>query len=110
MNRLDRINQQLKREISKIIQQDLSDPRLEFVSVTHADVSRDLRNARVYFSVFGNNTKYEDIQITLQGARGMIRKLIGQRMKMRYTPELVFSYDESIEMSARIDKTLKELK
>jgi ribosome-binding factor A len=107
MGRIEKVNQQLKREISIIIQQDLGDPRIEFVTITSVDVSRDLRNAKVLFSVLGEPSKAEVAQKGLEGARGMIRKLIGQRIKMRFTPDLSFVYDHSIELSARIEETLK---
>jgi len=109
MGRIDRVNQQVKREIGKIIQQELSDPRLQFVTITEVDVSRDLRNAKVRFSVLGEGDQVQAAQNGLEGARGMVRKLLGQRMNMRHTPELFFIYDQSIEMSVRIEETLKEI-
>ena len=109
MERIDRINQQVKRELGRIIQQELSDPRLEFVTITEVDVSRDLRNARIRFSVLGEESKAQAAQQGLEGARGVIRKLLSQSMKLRYTPELFFIYDQSVEMSVRIEETLKEI-
>lgn len=110
MGRIDRINQQVKREIGKIIQQKLGDPRLQFVTITEADVSRDLRNAKIRYSVLGEQHQAEAAQDGLEGAKGMIRKLLGQSMNMRHTPELFFIYDQSIEMSARIEETLREIR
>lgn len=109
MSRMDRVNQQIKREISLIIQQELADPRVEFVSITECDVSKDLRNAKIMFSVLGDQQRHEEAQKGLDGARGKIRRLVGQRMKIRYTPELSFHYDKTVEESARIDQTLKEI-
>ena len=109
MGRIERVNEQLKREVSKIIHQDLADPRLQFVTITQADVSKDLRSAKVYYSVLGDDKQIEGIKECLEQIRGMVRKLIGQRMSMRYTPEIFFSYDRSIELSARIDTALKEI-
>src|SRR3989338_10117583 len=109
MERIERISQQVKREISKIIHQELGDPRLQFVTVTEADVSRDLRSARIHFSVLGGKEQVDAAQQGLDRARGMIRKLLGQNMKLRYVPELFFSYDQSIAMSAQIEETLKEI-
>lgn len=110
MGRIEKVNQQLRREISQIIQQELSDPRLEFVSITQVDTSRDLHYARVQFSVIGEDLKAQDAQRALDSARGMIRKLIGQRLTLRYIPELDFELDMSIVTSARIEETLKEIK
>ncbi len=109
MGRIDRVNQQVKREIGKIIQQELSDPRLQFVTITEVDVSRDLRNAKIRFSVLGEAEQIQAAKDGLESAKGMIRKLLGQQMNMRHTPELFFIYDQSIEMSARIEETLKEI-
>ncbi len=109
MDRMDRINQQLKREIGNIIHHGLGDPRLGFVSVTHVSVSRDLQNARVYFTVLGDAGRREAAQKGLESAAGMIRKLVGQGVKLRYTPEISFVYDKSIDLSARIEETLREI-
>lgn len=109
MARIEKVNQQLKREVSEIIQRELQDPRLQFVTITAADVSRDLRSARVYFTVLGNTQQTQTAQRAMQGVRGIIRKYIGQRMNMRYTPELFFIYDNSVEISARLESTLKEI-
>ena len=109
MARIERINQQVKREIGRILQQELGDPRLQFVTITEVDVSRDLRNAKILFSVLGGGEQKHAAQQGLEGARGMIRKLLGQNMYIRFTPELFFVYDRSVEMSARIEETLKEI-
>ena len=109
MGRLEKVNEQLKREIGRIIQSELNDPRLEFISITQAAVSADLRNAKVFFSVIGDSQKMLSAQQGLDAAKGIIRRMIGQRMKMRYTPELAFYYDESLEYSARIEETLQEI-
>ncbi len=109
MGRIDRVNQQLKREISGILQRELGDPRLEFVSITYVRVSRDLRHARIYFSVFGGQQEQEGAKQALDNASGLIRKYVGQRIRMRYTPQLSFFYDESIEFNSKIDETLREI-
>jgi len=109
MSRIDRVNQQLKREIGQIIQQDLRDPRLEFVSITSVDVSRDLRSAKVFFSVLGDEHQAGVAQQGLDSARGIIRKFVAQRIKLRYTPDFIFSYDKTMEQGARIEETLKEI-
>jgi len=110
MGRIDRVNQQVKREIGRILQQELSDPRLQFVTITEVDVSRDLHNARIRFSVLGEADQVRAAQDGLESAKGMIRRLLGQCMNMRHTPELFFIYDESIKTGARIEETLKEIR
>ena len=109
MARMEKVDRQLQKEISLIIQRELADPRLQFVTITHAQVSKDLRNAKVSFSVMGTAQDIEKAQHGLERASGLIRKYVGQRMDMRYTPELFFVYDDSLERSARIEATLKEI-
>lgn len=109
MDRIDRVNEQLKREIGRIIQQELGDPHLTFVSVTKVQVSRDLRSAKVFFSVLGDARTKEAAQQGLRKACGLIRRLVGQSVQMRYTPEIHFVYDKSIEYSAQIEKTLMDI-
>ncbi len=110
MGRIERINQLMKREISLIIQQEIKDPRLQFVTITNVDVSRDLQHARVYFSVLGNGKKSREAQEGLTSARGFVRKVVGGRVDMRYTPEIDFIYDESIEYAARINEAIEKVR
>ena len=110
MSRMERINRQMQREVSTIIHRDLADPSLKFVTITHVSVSRDLRRARVYFSILGDKSRLKVIVQRLEKASGFIRKLVGHAIVMRYTPQLVFIYDESILTSARIEETLEELR
>ena len=110
MERMDRVNHQFKREVSQIIQRDLADPRLEFVTIIRADVGRDLKNAKVYFTVLGDEQQAHEAQKVLEGARGMIRRLIGQRIKMRYTPDIAFAYDKSVGFQSSVEETIAEIK
>ena len=109
MVRIDRVNEQLKREISKILLEDLGDPRIQLVTITAVETSRDLRSAKVYFSVLGDARQLQKAHRGLQGACGIIRRLVAQRIKIRYIPEFFFVYDKSLEISTRIEQTLKEI-
>ena len=109
MGRMERINRQMQKEVSIIIQQELGDPRLQFVTITSADVSKDLQHAKISFSVMGAAKEVEKSQRALDAASRVIRRHIGQRMDMRYTPEIFFVYDDSVERGARIEATLKEI-
>lgn len=107
--RIYRISEEIKREISNIIQNDLKDPRLpEFVSVLSVDTTRDLRYAKIYVSVFGNDEEKKKAMEGLKNAAGFIRREIGQRIKLRYTPELLFELDNSIEYGIYINKLINE--
>lgn len=107
--RMQKINNQIKRDLGVILQQDVGDPRIAFVTITNADVSPDLRNARVYFSVLGDAAKIQDAQKALNSAAGMIRKMLSRRMNLRVTPLLTFIYDKSIAHSFEIEEALKRL-
>lgn len=110
MARIDRVNQMIRREVADIIRTEVKDPRLGFITITHVEVSRDLQHAKIYFSVLGNAEQGEEVQKGLDSAKGYIRRLIGQRVRMRYTPELNFIQDRSIEESFHIEETLEKLK
>lgn len=110
MDRIDKINQMIKREISLMLQQEFQDPRLTFVTITQVSVSRDLQHARVSFSFLGDDSLLPDVERKLAQSRGHIRKLLGQRISIRYTPQIDFVYDRSIVLTARIEQTLNELK
>ena len=112
MVRMEKVNQQIKREIGNMIQYgEINDPRLTFVTITYVECSKDLQHARVGFSVLSNNRKeIQNVQEGLSSARGFVRKLIGQRVRLRYTPEIVFIHDDSLAYSSRIDQTLDEIK
>ena len=109
MNRMDKINQRIKREIGDIVLKELKDPRLEFVTITQVEVTRDLQYAKVYFSVLGKEEQVEKARTGLLSARGFVRKLVGQRVRLRYTPDIEFIYDQTIEYSARIEAALQEI-
>ena len=109
MGRIERVNEQIKREIGDIIQRELGDPRLGFVTITRVNVSRDLRHAKISFSVLGDLKQKENAQASLDNARGLIRRYLSSRVMMRFLPELIFVHDNSLEFSARIEEKLKEI-
>jgi ribosome-binding factor A len=108
-NRINRINEEVKREISSIIMQ-LKDPRINsLTSVVAVDVTKDLRYAKVYVSVLGDEKSQEETINGLTSAAGFIRREIGHKLKLRNTPEISFIADRSIEHGAKINKILKDL-
>jgi ribosome-binding factor A len=109
--RLSRISEEIKREISDIIQKELKDPRLPgFVSVLSVETTRDLRYAKVYISVLGNEDDKKNALEGLKNAAGFIRREIGQRIRLRYVPELIFKIDNSIEQGIYINKLIDNIK
>jgi len=108
--RLSRVAEAIKQEVSDILQNEIKDPRIGFASVVGVEVSRDLRHAKVYISVLGDeNTKRETLA-GLDNARGFVRSEIARRIRLRYAPEIVFKLDDSIEHGAKINKLLKDLR
>lgn len=109
MDRTDRISEEIKKELSHIIRENIKDPRLpDFVSITAVRVTRDLRYAKVYVSIYGDEEKKKDAIAALTHAAGFIRREIGQRISLRYTPEILFKLDESIEHGMHISKLIEE--
>lgn len=109
--RTERIGAEVQKELSKIIRDDLNDPRLSDtakVSVIEVRVTNDLSFADCYISVLGDSSKKEEVLDALNQAKGYIKVLIGDRMRLRSMPEFRFKLDESIEYGAYMDKLIKE--
>jgi ribosome-binding factor A len=107
--RLDRVNQLIKEEISLVLQRELKDPRLGFVTVTEVDTAKDLRLAKIFVSVLGDDAQWSASLQALRGARGFIRHWLRDHLELRVTPELDFRPDRSMAHAARIQELLKRL-
>ena len=107
-----RINEEVKREVSNIIQNEIKDPRLTaMVSVTDVKVTRDLRYAKVFVSIFGKNDEEKNNTfVALKSASGYIRKEIGQRINLRYNPQIIFELDDSINYGMHIEELIQRVK
>lgn len=108
--RLDRVNHLLRQEISLLLQRELKDPGLGFVTVTEVDTSPDLRVAKVFVSVLGDEAQWQASLQALTRARGFIRNWLYHHLDLRVTPELDFRADRSMEHSARIQEILRQLR
>ena len=98
------------REVERIIREDVSDPRTDCMfSVTHVDVTRDLRYAKVYISIY-EEEKRQPMMKALKSAAGFIRHNLGTRVQLRYTPELLFELDTTIEYGVHIASLLDQVK
>ncbi|MBQ9737585.1 MAG: 30S ribosome-binding factor RbfA [Clostridia bacterium] len=108
-SRIDRISEEVKKELSVVIR-DLKDPRItSMVSVVNVSVTKDLKFAKAYISVFGDEKSKKDVLAALKSAAGFIRREIGHRVNLRATPEFSFVIDDSIEYGAHINEVLKNL-
>ena len=106
--RIDRISEEVRREIDAIIREELGDPRISGTfSVTRAEVTGDLRYAKIYVSVLEDDRR-EDLMEALKNAKGFIRRALGKRMIIRYSPELIFISDKNIEYGVHIAKVLAD--
>lgn len=108
--RVNRVAEQMKKEVSDIIAHKIKDPRVGFVTVTDVEVTGDLQQATVFISVLGDEEQKEASLVGLEKAKGFIRSEIGKRIRLRKTPELFFEFDESIQYGNRIDELLMKLK
>jgi len=109
--RVDRIEEQLRIELSEILEREVQDPRVRLVTVTHVKVSPDLRHARVYVSSLGGPEERKKILQGLKSAAGYARRSLGQRLHhLKRTPELTFDYDDTIEKENRIEKLLDQIR
>lgn len=108
-NRLGRIDEELKKEISNIINYELKNPNITgMISVTRAKITPDLKYAKIYVSIL-NSKNVKDTLANLKKSSGFIRSEIAQRINLRITPELIFILDDSMEYGAKIDQILKEI-
>ena len=107
--RVSRVGEQIKKELSQILQMELKDPRVGFVTVTGVEVTNDLSQARVYISVMGDDTQKEETLRALDKAQGFLRSELGRRIRLRQLPELLFKFDTAIEYGSRIEQLLQEI-
>ena len=107
--RADRVGQLIKQELSMLLLDGVKDPRIGFVTVTEVRLTDDLKSAIVYISALGNKAQEEESLVGLQSAVGYLRKEMGQRLQLRYTPKLVFKSDQSLRQVHRIDQLIEAI-
>ena len=107
-----RINEEVKREISDLIRNEIKDPRLTaMISVTAVKVTKDLRYAKVYVSIFANSEEEKNSNFeALKGAAGFVRREIAQRINLRHSPQIIFEIDDSIDYGMHIDSLIEKTK
>lgn len=108
--RVNRVGEQIKKEISDIIQNELKDPRIGFVTVTEVEVTGDLQMAKVFVSVLGSEEQKQETLKALRKAVGFIRSEVGKRVRLRLTPEVIFQLDTSLDYSTRIQEVLRDIR
>jgi ribosome-binding factor A len=108
--RPERVQEALRQEISRIVQNEINDPRLGFLTITSVELTRDLRFARVYFSVLGEDKKKHLALKGLNSAKGYIKGLLSDRIKLKFMPDMEFKIDVSFEHTKKINDILEKIK
>ncbi|OWA33806.1 ribosome-binding factor A [Saccharibacillus sp. O16] len=108
--RVGRVAEEIKKELSQMIQSELKDPRIGFVTVTDVEVTGDLSQANVYLSIFGDDEQKQKSLTGISKATGFLRSEIGKRIRLRHAPELLFHLDQSIEYGSKIETLLGQIK
>ena len=108
--RLERVAQAIQEVVAEILQRELKDPRIGFVTITRVRVTPDLQHATVYFSLMEGQGSQTETEAGLRSAGGFIRRMLGERLRLRVTPEVIFRADPSVAENVRISKLLGEIK
>ena len=107
--RSEKVADLIQREVSQMLVKSIKDPRIGFVTITKVTVSEDFRLAKVYFSVAGTLEERERSMKGLDSAKGYVRKELGRRIRLRYTPQIMFQFDPSIEYAIHMEELIKSL-
>ena len=109
-NRMIRINDEIKKEVSEIIRSELKDPRIGIItSVLKTETTNDLKYCKIFISILGDDEKKKETLEGLKNASGFIRKQVAERINLRNTPELKFILDDSLEYSFKISKIIDDI-
>jgi ribosome-binding factor A len=102
------VAQELREAAAQIIERELKDPRIGFITVTRVSITPDLRFARIHVGVLGDEQQRQRSMDALHQAKGFVRRQIGRRVRTRYTPDVVFEYDRGLDASDRVEELLRE--
>jgi len=109
-SRADRVGGLIQKVLSNILNKNIRDPRLKMATITSVKVSRDLKQARIYFTTSGGIQKKDDTIEGFNSAHGFIKRTLAHGLDLRYMPHLKFFYDESLEYGAHIDELIESTK
>ena len=105
-----RVGDQILKEMALLFLNRVNDPRVKNATLTGIHLSDDLKNARVYYSVIGDNTEIRNTQAGLDSAKGFIKREISLRVNLKYMPDIVFKHDPSLEMGTQMEKLFEKIK
>jgi ribosome-binding factor A len=106
--RSERLAEEIRQQVARLIASDLKDPRLGFVTVTRVELAHDLEHARVHVGVLGSEAEREKSLAALRRASGFVRRELGKRLRIRHTPEIDFRYDKGLDATDRVARLLEE--
>ena len=109
-SRASRVGDQIQAELASLLTRDVHDPGIGFITITRVKLSPDLQQARVYYTLIGDDKAKRESGRALDRATPFLRRQVGQRLRLKRVPELTFFYDESIEQGDRVERILQELK
>jgi ribosome-binding factor A len=109
-SRADRVSGLIQEILSDLLKKGIHDPRLQMATITSVKMTRDLKLARIYFSIHGGSAKVEAAGKGFESARGFIKRSLARQLSLRYMPDLIFFYDESFDYGSHIDELLKKIK
>ncbi|HEO64212.1 MAG TPA: 30S ribosome-binding factor RbfA [Candidatus Omnitrophica bacterium] len=110
MSRVDRVAQEIKKLVSEIMLFEVKDARIGFITVTHVKVTNDLKLAKVYYTVLGDDQQRKQAKDGLESAVKFIRQLVASRINMRFAPEIAFYFDDTLDRSIKVEEILDNIK
>lgn len=107
--RPERVGEEIRQEIGRLLQREVHDPRIGFVTVTRVKMSPDLQQARIYYTLIGDERTKKETARGLDQARPFLRRQIASRIRLRRVPELTFEFDRGVEYQDRVEQLLREI-
>ena len=108
--RADRVSGLIQETLSDLLKKRIHDPRLQMATITKVKMSADLKLARIYFAIYGDDKKSEDAAKGFESARGFIKRILARKLGLRYMPDLKFFFDDSLDYGSHIEQLLEKIK